>query len=110
MLRGFIICQPVQLAEHFQALRPPKVLVTTCLSCTNVMYKFAADLMDLLPSAVFYKRRGYRLAAICEYADNNGFTAVVVINEDQKKINGLLVINLPEGPTAHLRVRNVMLS
>eukprot|EP00955_Chlamydomonas_euryale_P078435 363145-Chlamydomonas_euryale.AAC.7 len=32
-------------AEHFQALRPPKVLVTTCYKPSKVMYTFLSEML-----------------------------------------------------------------
>lgn len=34
-----------EFAAHFRSERPPHVLLTTCYTCTGVMYKFCADLM-----------------------------------------------------------------
>jgi rRNA maturation protein Rpf1 len=33
-----------------------------------------------------------------------------VFNEDRKQINGLLLIHLPDGPTAQFRLSNLVLS
>jgi len=54
--------------------------------------------------------QGYALKKICEYASNRGFTDVVVFNEDRKSINGMLLVHLPGGPTAHFKLSNLRLS
>ena len=35
-----------------------------------------------------------------------GFTDVLVVNEDRKLPNGLLLVHLPDGPTAHFKLTN----
>lgn len=40
-------------------------------------------------------------------AVEHGYTALLVVNEDMKKINTLVVSHLPHGPTATFRVSNV---
>jgi ribosome production factor 1 len=32
-----------------------------------------------------------------------------VFNEDRKGINGLLLVHLPDGPTAHFKISNLVL-
>ena len=64
---------------------------------------------NVFPSAVFYKRSGLTVKKIVAQATAAGFTDVVIVNEDQRKINGLLVCHLPDGPTAHFNVSSVVL-
>ena len=35
-----------------------------------------------------------------------GFTDVLVVNEDRKLPNGLLLVHLPDGPTVHFKLTN----
>jgi ribosome production factor 1 len=99
-----------EFAEHFANMRPPNVLVTTSYSCTKVMYKFIADMLEVFPAATYYKRKGYPLKKIIEYAKNRDFTDLVVFNEDRKKVNGMIVVHLPDGPTAFFRLSSLVLS
>ena len=85
------------------------MLITTNYHATAIMYKFIAELMEVFPNATFYKRQGFPLKKIVEYATNREFTDIVVLNEDSKKINGMLVTHLPDGPTARFRVSSVRL-
>ena len=39
-----------------------------------------------------------------------GYTDVVVVNEDNRIPNGLLLSHLPEGPTAQFRLSNVKIT
>ncbi len=54
--------------------------------------------------------QGFPLQKIAKYATNRGFTDLMVFNEDRKSVNGLLLIHLPEGPTAHFKLSNLVLS
>ena len=54
--------------------------------------------------------QGYALKKICEYAANREFTDVIVFNEDRKSVNGMLLVHLPAGPTAHFKLSNLRLS
>jgi ribosome production factor 1 len=66
--------------------------------------------VQVFPSAQYYKRAGFPLKKICQYATARGFTDVLVANEDRKSVNGLLLIHLPGGPTAHFRLSKLVLS
>lgn len=44
-------------AEHFQRVRPPNVLLTTCYKPSGIMYKFLAEMLEVLPCATYYKRQ-----------------------------------------------------
>ena len=55
-------------------------------------------------------RQGYPVQKIAEYASNRGFTNLVVLNENRKEVNGLLLVHLPNGPTANFKVSNLVLS
>mmetsp|Transcript_6379 Transcript_6379/g.17852 ORF Transcript_6379/g.17852 Transcript_6379/m.17852 type:complete len:365 (-) Transcript_6379:419-1513(-) len=99
-----------EFAAHFNCERPPNVLLTTCYKPSKVMFKFLSELLLTFPSAQYYKRSNYQLKQIVKFADSRGFSDVVVINENRKKVNGLLVTHLPDGPTAHFRLSNLKLS
>ena len=47
-------------AEHFQRVRPPNVLLTTCYKPSGIMYKFLAEMLEVLPCATYYKRQVQR--------------------------------------------------
>ena len=99
-----------EFAAHFSRERPPHVLLTTCYKPSGVMYRFLAEMLEVLPNATYYKRQGFALKKIVEYASNRGFTDLLVFNEDRKAVNGLLAVHLPDGPTAQFRLSNLVLS
>ncbi len=64
-------------------------------------------------TAIYYcdaTSQGYSVKKIAEYASNRGFTNLIVLNENRKEVNGLLLVHLPHGPTAHFRLSNLKLS
>lgn len=99
-----------EFAEHFANVRPPNVLITTSYKPSGIMYKFISEMLEVFPLATYYKRQGYPLKKIVEYASNREFTDIVVFNEDRKQVNGMLVVHLPDGPTAQFRLSNLTLS
>jgi rRNA maturation protein Rpf1 len=68
------------------------------------------ELVNMFPTLEFYPRGTYSLKDIIGYANNRGFSNVVVLNESNKKINGLWMVHLPEGPTAKFKVSGIVLS
>ncbi|GBG74658.1 hypothetical protein CBR_g19066 [Chara braunii] len=98
-----------EFAAHFNRVQTPRVLITTCPHPHKVVYPFIGELLCVIPDAIYYRRAGYPLKKIVEYATNGDFTAMIVIHENRNRINGMLIISLPEGPTAHFRVSSVVL-
>ncbi|GLC42365.1 Ribosome production factor 1 [Pleodorina starrii] len=98
-----------EFAAHFSNARPPKVLITTSYKPSKIMYTFLSEMLELLPCAEYYKRNGFPLKKIVKFAANRDYTDLMVFNEDRKQINGLLLVHLPDGPTAHFRLSNLKL-
>ena len=63
----------------------------------------------MLPAAHFYKRAGFPLKKIVEYAAKREYSDVLVVNEDRKSVNGLLVVHLPAGPSVHFKLSKLVL-
>ncbi|EFJ47652.1 hypothetical protein VOLCADRAFT_42845, partial [Volvox carteri f. nagariensis] len=98
--------------SHFANARAPKVLITTSYKPSKIMYTFLSEMLELLPCAEYYKRNGFPLKKIVKFAANRDYTDLLVVNEDRKQagiINGLLLVHLPDGPTAHFRLSNLKL-
>jgi len=74
------------------------------------MFEFLGEFMEVLPCATFCERRGYELKKIVEYANNKEFSDILVFNEDRKKVDAMMHIHLPDGPTARYRLKSLRLS
>lgn len=100
-----------EFSDHYAGKVTPKVLITTSLKASKrVSVPFLKELRKTIPNSQFYARRHYRLKTIVGYAKKRGFTHMIVVNEDNKILNGLLVVYLPKGPTALFKLTSVRLS
>jgi ribosome production factor 1 len=112
-----------EFASYFLGTSEPKLAITTCRKPTSRMFDFIRELLDTIPNAHFYERRGVNLKDIIEQAKTTDFTDIMVLNEDRKDISkiqglrvinaladGMLLIHLPGGPTAHFRITSLKLN
>ena len=64
---------------------------------TNLLLR---ELAKFIPNSEVRLRRGVDMKKIIPQAVERGFTDILVVNEDRKVPNGLLIVHLPGGPTA----------
>ncbi|EXJ79678.1 hypothetical protein A1O3_07958 [Capronia epimyces CBS 606.96] len=89
---------------------PPKILITTSINST--LHDEAAILTSLFPNSKYIRRsshrHGYKFSVreISSFAHNHGYTAVIVLEEDQKRPSGMTIVHLPVGPTFHFSISN----
>lgn len=107
---------PEALAAKFPTLfstdasRTPKILITTSINST--LHHEARLLTSLFPNSVYIRRTAHRYAhkfsvrEIAGFAANREYTALLVLEEDQKRPSGLTVVHLPKGPTFHFSISN----
>lgn len=108
---------PDALAAKFPSLfrtdlppRSPKVLITTSIAST--LHHEAQLLTEFFPNSVYIRRTAHRhsykysIREIAKFASNREYTALVVVEEDQKRVSGLTIVHLPTGPTFHFTVSN----
>uniref|UniRef100_A0A672MU60 Ribosome production factor 1 n=1 Tax=Sinocyclocheilus grahami TaxID=75366 RepID=A0A672MU60_SINGR len=98
-----------EFSAYFSRLTNPKVLITTSDRPRGRTVRFCEQLATVIPHAHVYYRRGLALKRVIPQCVSRGFTYVMVINEDRKVPNGLVLCHLPDGPTAHFKVSNVRL-
>lgn len=88
----------------------PKILVTTSLNST--LHSQAQLLTNLFPNSVYIPRSAHRyghkfsVREIASFAANRNYTAVIVLNEAQKRPSGLDFVHLPSGPMFHFSLTN----
>ena len=99
-----------ELSSYFNRETLPKILITTCDRPGSRTNKFCKELKRMLPNAELYYRRGLDLKKIIPQAKEKDFTDIMVINEDRKEPNGLVITHLPDGPTAHFKLSSVRLT
>lgn len=71
-----------ELAEYFRGNTKPKIMITTSYSVHRDTLLFVEDLLDTIPDCHYYSRRQYHIKEIVNYAKNNEFTDILVVNEN----------------------------
>lgn len=98
-----------EFSAHFSRIQTPKVLITTSrFRCTRGN-QLIEELLSVIPNAHYYKRGTFELKKIVEYAKNQDFTFIIVVHTNRSEPNGMLFINLPDGPTAHFNLSSLVL-
>ncbi|CAL8253205.1 unnamed protein product [Merluccius merluccius] len=98
-----------EFSAYFNRLTNPKVLITTSDRPRGRTVRFCEQLATVIPDAHVYYRRGLALKRVIPQCVARGFTYLMVINEDRKVPNGMVLCHLPDGPTAHFKVSSVRL-
>ncbi|KAE9463164.1 hypothetical protein C3L33_04917, partial [Rhododendron williamsianum] len=104
----------------------PKILITTCRfnSTVCLLFKlnicrgpaFISELLTVIPNSHYFKRGTYDLKKvlvfallIVEYGRTKDFTSLIVVHTNRREPDALLVIGLPDGPTAHFKLSKLVL-
>jgi len=98
-----------EFSEYFKGKLETKLLITTCIHPSQNLLKFVDDLLSVFPNSHYYKRGTFNVKSICKFSVNREFTDLIIINEDREEPNGLILIHLPNGPTAYFRLSGVKL-
>ncbi|XP_003745783.2 ribosome production factor 1 [Galendromus occidentalis] len=99
--------QTDEFASYFNKEYVPKILLTTVDKPRGKTIKFCRELELVLPNAEFKYRNYAHLKKTIPKAIERGFTDFLVVNEHRGAPSGLLVIHLPEGPTAYYKISSV---
>lgn len=99
-----------EMSSYFNRVTTPKILLTTCDRPGPRTNKFCKELKKMIPNTELLYRRGLDLKKIIPQALSRNFTDLIVVNEDRKIPNGLVISHLPDGPTVHFKVSNVRLT
>ncbi|KAI6183560.1 Brix domain containing protein [Aphelenchoides bicaudatus] len=117
--------QTDELSAYFNRQTTPKILLTTSpkakvvsvfkLTAQNNLFvwmtlKFAFELNKCIPDAEFLPRKNASIKRIVKDATKREYTDLVIVHEDRKKPNGLLICHLPEGPTAYFKINSLKFS
>jgi ribosome production factor 1 len=96
-----------ELAAYYQG-RSVKLLLTTSKKAIKEAYTFIRDLVSVFPGSEFKDRGNYSVKEIIEFCNNRDYTDILLVNEDRKKLQSITIIHLPDGPTAHFRLTNII--
>ena len=95
-----------EFSTYFDRRVAPKVLITSSDKPSLKTHLFMRELCKCIPNSEVRVRRGTDVKKIVVQAVEREYTDILVVNEDRKLPNGLLIIHLPKGPTALFKVTN----
>jgi ribosome production factor 1 len=96
-----------EMAAYFDRKENPKILITTGHKCTLKTVQFLSELEEVIPNSDVRRRASSNLKKIVCQATEHGYTDIIVINEDRKQPNALILCHLPNGPTAHFKLTSI---
>lgn len=98
-----------EMSSHFRRETIPKILITTSNRPKLRTYLFCQELKKVIPNAFYYYRKDLPVKKIVPQAIKQDFTDLIIVNENNKTPNGMILCHLPEGPTIHFKISNVKL-
>ncbi|KAJ3662770.1 hypothetical protein Zmor_007099 [Zophobas morio] len=99
-----------EFSEYYQQSYEPKILITYADNPMRKTRIFGRELTRIIPNSVSLYRNRSGVKKIVKSAIKKDFTDILIINENRKEPDGLLVIHLPDGPTAHFKISNVKIT
>nr|CAG4652000.1 EOG090X09U6 [Triops cancriformis] len=99
-----------EFMSYFDKIYEPKILVTCSDNPHTRTIHFVRELCKMIPNSEPRWRQRSSVKKMIKGAKENGFTDIIVVNEDRRQPNGILVSHLPEGPTAYFKMSNVRLT
>lgn len=90
--------------------RNPRVLITTSDNPHSRTIQLCRELKTILPKSQFRFRNRSAIKKIIKGCIERDYTDLIVINENRREPNGLLLVHLPNGPTAKFRISSVKLT
>ena len=73
-----------ELSEYFLG-KPPKTLRTTSRKPVGATFRFSDELLAVFTDAEFHERRTWALKDMLKAATEQGFTDILLVNEDSKR-------------------------
>lgn len=97
-------------SEYFAREYTPKVLITYADNPVTKTRKFGIELARIIPNALAKIRNRSSIKKMVKSAIRENFTDIIIINENNREPNGMVVVHLPNGPTAHFKLSNVRIT
>lgn len=82
----------------------PKVLITSSDRPSLRTHLFMRELQNCIPNSDIKLRCGVNIKKILPLAARKGYSAAMIVNEDRKLPNALLIVHLPEGPSMYFKL------
>lgn len=91
-------------------IKNPRVLITTSDNPHSRTIQLCRELKTILPKSEFRFRNRSAIKKIIKGCVERNYTDLIVINENRREPNGMLLVHLPDGPTAKFRLSSVKLT
>ncbi|XP_066256409.1 probable ribosome production factor 1 [Euwallacea similis] len=99
-----------EFSDFYRQSYEPKVLITYADNPMRKTRIFGREMTRIIPNSIALYRNRSGVKKIVKSAIAKEYTDIIVINENRKEPDGLLVIHLPNGPTAHFKLSNVFIT
>jgi ribosome production factor 1 len=99
-----------EFSNHYAKIYEPKVLITYGENPHTKTRRFGKELSRMIPNSFVKPRQRSSVKKMCAGAILEGFTDIIIINENRREPNGIVVVHLPGGPTAHFKLSSVKLT
>jgi len=99
-----------EFAEYFAKSYVPKVLITCSDNPHSRTIAFVKELTRMIPNSEPKWRKNASIKKMVKEATSKEYTDIIIVNEDNRNPNGMVVTHLPEGPTAHFKLSNVKIT
>ncbi|XP_012277914.1 probable ribosome production factor 1 [Orussus abietinus] len=99
-----------EFADYYKHAYEPKVLITYSDNPLKKTRIFGRELSRMIPNSTSLFRNRSGVKKMVKSAIANSYTDIIIINENMKQPNGMLIVHLPDGPTAHFRLSNVKIT
>jgi len=98
-----------EFQEYFQGKREPKVAITTSENPQGkYTIQFCQDLVAVFGGTAVYVPRGQlKIYQLCGTLIKEEYTSVIIVHEDRRTPTYMMMISLPDGPTAWFRLTSV---
>ena len=97
-----------EFTDFYANEKTPKVLITTSNKARGNSMDLIKELLGIIPHSFYYSRKGFPISKICEQAIEKDYTDIMIFHEDKNELNSLLMVHLPNGPTAHFRLSSLI--
>jgi len=98
-----------EMSAYFRKEYEPKILITTSDNPHTRTIQFCRELKQSIPNAEFRWRNRARVKKVIDQAIPRGYSDIIVVNEDRRNPNGILLIHLPDGPTTYFKLTSLKL-
>jgi len=99
-----------EFSDYFSKSYEPKVLITSSDNPHSSTIAFIKEMTRIIPNSEPRWRKNSSIKKMVKEAIKKGYTDIAIVNEDNRKPNGLILTHLPEGPTAVFKLSNVKIT